>query len=90
MRYETQQRPPARFADLAGDRSQILQVLRAIVDEMENYRQNWEQERQNYIANDPNWQTEFSNEFDQDFQQYEDEIRRFRRGCELRGCRIQG
>jgi hypothetical protein len=83
MRYATQTNPPARFADLAGDRSQILQVLRAIVTEMENYRQNWEQERQNYIANNPGWEVEFGNEFDRDLQQYEDEIRRFRRGCEL-------
>ncbi|MBE9182035.1 hypothetical protein IQ268_26050 [Oculatella sp. LEGE 06141] len=40
MRYATQTNPPARFSDLAGDRTQILQVLRAIVTEMENYRQN--------------------------------------------------
>jgi len=83
MRYATQTNPPARFADLAGDRTQILEVLGAIVNQMENYRQKWEQERRNYIANDPNWETEFGNEFDRDFQQYEDEIRRFRRGCEL-------
>jgi Helicase conserved C-terminal domain len=83
MRYATQTNPPARFSDLAGDRTQILQVLRVIVNEMENYRQNWEQERQNYIADNPNWETEFGNEFNRDFQQYEDEIRRFRRGCEL-------
>jgi hypothetical protein len=83
MRYATQTNPPARFADLAGDCSQILGVLRAIVTEMENYRQNWEQERQSYIANNPDWEVEFGNEFDRDFQQYEDEIRRFRRGCEL-------
>jgi len=50
---------------------------------MENYRQNWEQERQNYSATNSNWETEFGNEFDRDFQQYEDEICRFRRGCEL-------
>jgi len=80
MRYVTQTNPPARFADLA---SNPIPVLRAIVNEMGNYRQRWQEERQNYIATSPDWETEFGSEFDRDFQQYEDEIRRFRRGCEL-------
>ncbi|WP_404786905.1 helicase-related protein [Altericista sp. CCNU0014] len=80
MRYETQTNPPARFSDLASD---PIPVLRTIVTEMEAYRQQWEDKRQNYIATNPNWEAEFGNEFDQDFQQYEGEIRRFRRGCEL-------
>jgi hypothetical protein len=80
MRYVTQSDPPARFADLANN---PIPTLRAIVNSMEAYRQVWEQRRQEYITNDPSWEAEFGNEFDNDFQQFADEIRRFRRGCEL-------
>jgi hypothetical protein len=80
MRYVTQNNPPARFADLANN---PIPALRAIVNSMEEYRKVWEQERQRYIANAPGWEAEFGNEFDRDRQQFEDEIRRFRRGCEL-------
>lgn len=79
-RYVTQSDPPARFADLANN---PISTLRAIVNSMEAYRQVWEQERQRYIATNPGWEAEFGNEFDNDFQQFQDEIRRFRRGCEL-------
>ncbi|HEY9671440.1 MAG TPA: helicase-related protein [Waterburya sp.] len=80
MRYVTQNNPPARFADLANN---PIPTLRAIVNSMQAYRQNWEQKRQEYIAKNPSWEAEFGNEFDNDFQQFADEIRRFRRGCEL-------
>ncbi|MGB3204723.1 MAG: helicase-related protein [Crinalium sp.] len=76
MRYVSQDNPPALFADLANN---PIPTLRAIVDSMEAYRQVWEQKRQGYIATNAGWE----NEFDHDFQQFQDEIHRFRRGCEL-------
>jgi len=81
MRYETQEDPPANFADLAND---PIPALRTIFATMESYKQKWEEERQRYIVENPDWESsEFSSEFDRDFHQFEDEIERFRRGCNL-------
>lgn len=81
MRYETQEDPPANFADLAND---PIPALRTIFTAMESYKQKWEEERQRYIFENPDWESsEFSSEFDRDFHQFEDEIERFRRGCNL-------
>ena len=80
MRYVTQKDPPALFEDLANN---PIPTLRAIVNSMEAYRQVWQQERQTKVATDPLWEAEFGDEFDHDFQKFQDEIRRFRRGCEL-------
>ena len=80
MRYVTQTEPSARFADLAQD---PLPTLDNILRAMEEYQQTWEQQRQHYISNDPNWETEFASEFDRDRQNFADEISRFRRGYEL-------
>jgi hypothetical protein len=80
-RYETQEDPPANFADLAND---PIPALRTIFAAMESYKQKWEEERQRYIVENPDWESsEFSSEFDRDFRQFEDEIERFRRGCNL-------
>ncbi len=70
MRPQTN--PPARFSDLAGDRSQILQVLEAISTRDGEIQGKMERKAANYIKNNPNWETEFGAEFDRDFQQYED------------------
>jgi hypothetical protein len=76
MRYATQEDPPANFADLAND---PIPALRTIFAAMERYKQKWEEERQRYIAENPDWESsEFSSEFDRDFHQFEDEIERFR------------
>lgn len=81
MRYATQEDPPANFADLAND---PIPALRTIFAAMERYKQKWEEERQRYIAENPDWESsEFSSEFDRDFHQFEDEIERFRGGCNL-------
>lgn len=80
MRYVTQTHPPARFEDLANN---PLPTLRAILKAMEAYRQVWDTERRRYETTYPDWEAEFGGEFDRDRQQFEDEIRRFRRGCEL-------
>lgn len=79
-RYTTRTQPEARFADLAQN---PISTLRTIVAAMQDYKQVWEQEKQAYIVRDPNWQTQFGTKFDQDQLQYEDEITRFRQGCEL-------
>jgi len=63
MRYVTREAPPARFADLANN---SIPTLRAIVNAMEAYRQIWEQERQRYIATNPDWEVYSGNEFDRD------------------------
>ncbi|MGH2272868.1 helicase-related protein [Anaerohalosphaeraceae bacterium U12dextr] len=80
LRFTTRTVPPARFADLARD---PLPFLDAILQAMQCYLQTWEQERDRYIANNPNWETEYGLEFDQDRQKYEEEIENFRLGNEL-------
>lgn len=80
MRFTTRTVPPARFEDLAQN---PMPVLEAILRAMDRYRQVWEQERQRYIEGDPNWEAEYSSEFERDRQRFEDEIERFRSGCEL-------
>lgn len=80
MRFTTRTVPPSRFEDLSQD---PMPVLEAILREMDRYRQVWEQERQRYIEGDPNWEAEYSSEFERDRQRFEDEIELFRYGCEL-------
>ena len=80
MRFTTRTIPPARFEDLAQD---PIPILEAILQAMERYQQVWGQERQRYIAGKPNWEAEYGSEFERDRQRFEEEIERFRSGCEL-------
>ncbi|NLE55412.1 MAG: hypothetical protein GX617_10770, partial [Lentisphaerae bacterium] len=79
-RFQTRIAPAARFADLAQD---PVPTLTSILQAMEQYGRVWEQERQQYVASRPNWETEYGAEFDQDRYRFEREIESFRRGCEL-------
>lgn len=80
MRYATRTTPPAPFADLAQN---PMPVLDAILIEMRSYRRLWEQARQDYVAADSSWESQFGVEFDRDQQIFEEEIERFWRGFEL-------
>jgi hypothetical protein len=80
MRFVTRTDPPARFVDLAQD---PMPTLKAILEAMENYQQIWIQERQQHVMGNPSWEAEYGAEYDQDNRRYEDEIERFRHGCEL-------
>ena len=80
MRFATRTVPPARFADLAQN---SLPILNSILQSMEDYRQEWGQELQRYISNNPDWETEHGLEFERDRLKFEEEIEWFRRGCGL-------
>src|SRR5205823_13243633 len=80
MRFVTQMTPSARFDDLAQN---PLPTLRAILSAMEDYRTQWDDARQQYVASDSTWEGAFGAEFDRNRAQFEDEIQRFRAGCEL-------
>ncbi len=80
MRYSTRTQPPAPFDSLAQD---PLSVLESILEAMQDYRQEWDRQRQRYRQTDPNWEDLHGAEYDNDRQLFEDEIRRFRRGLEL-------
>ncbi|HEU0143652.1 MAG TPA: hypothetical protein VFQ47_02595, partial [Nitrososphaera sp.] len=79
-RYTTRNSPPARFADLARD---PLSTLEAIAGAMDEYLSEWDRWRATYAASKPNWGTQFSGSFEEDRQQFENEIVAFRRGCQL-------
>jgi hypothetical protein len=79
-RYQTKEQPKPYFRNLAQN---PLLILEAIYSAMEDYLQQWDEERRNYINKEPNWEAEFGSEFDRDRQQFEQEISRFRRGYEL-------
>ncbi len=80
LRFATRTDPPARFFDLAQD---PMPILNGILQAMERYEQVWAQEQQRYVASHRNWTAEYGAEFDRDQQRFEEEIERFRRGCEL-------
>lgn len=80
MRYLTREDPPATFAALAQD---PLPTLNTILTTMESYLSVWKQKRQHYIDTYPNWESLFGAEFDRDRQRFEEEVERFRRGCQL-------
>jgi Helicase conserved C-terminal domain len=80
MRFSTRTTPTAQFVDLARD---PITTLNNILQAMENYPEVWEQERQRYVAIHPNWDTEYSSEFNHDFQIFQEEIERFKYGYEL-------
>lgn len=80
MRYMTQTKPKALFADLARD---PLPTLEVILGAMGAYLRDWDEARRRYMAADPDWENRFGDSFDGDRRTFEDEISRFRRGCEL-------
>ena len=80
MRYLTKTVPSAKFSDLAEN---PIPILDSILHAMEEYREVWKQERQNYTNSDPKWEDQHASEFDQDFQKFEEEIEDFQRGYEL-------
>lgn len=80
MRYVTQATPAAPFAALA---QAPIPVLRDIIDAMRSYLPTWDQARQRYVAANPAWETEYGAEYDKDQHVFEQEIERFRQGCEL-------
>jgi hypothetical protein len=80
MRYATCTAPPAKFADLAQD---PIPTIEAILEAMIAHRQAWDEARQQYLADDPNWEAQHGPEFDADRQRFEEEIDGFRRGCQL-------
>jgi hypothetical protein len=80
MRFVTRTTPRARFVELSQD---PMPILMAILEAMEDYRQVWDLERRHYISGNLNWAAEYGAEFDRDRETFEEEIRRFRRGCEL-------
>lgn len=79
-RYSTRVEPRARFADLAKD---PMLTLKTILQAMEDYQQEWEVERQHYVAEIADWEKVYNVEYEKDRQTYREEIERFRNGCEL-------
>ncbi|MGD1154012.1 MAG: helicase-related protein [Syntrophales bacterium] len=80
MRFVTRTVPPAQFNDLAQD---PMPALGAILNAMEEYRTVWQDERRRRSANSASWEAEYGTEFDREYQKYEEEIERFREGCEV-------
>lgn len=80
MRYTTRNNPPANFANLANE---PLQQLEAIASAMDEYLNQWREQRAAYVSANPNWETQFGSSFNQDQQQFENEITDFRRGLQL-------
>ncbi len=79
-RYVTKAEPPAFFCDLAQDPMPVLdEILRA----MESYREIWDEAGTAYAESGPNWSPELQQRFDSDKAGFDDEIERFRRGCEF-------
>ena len=80
LRYETRSEPEAPFDALATD---PIPVLTNILSAMESYRAEWNQARDDYIKQNPNWETEHGEEFNRDLATFEREIELFRRGIDL-------
>ena len=79
-RYETRSEPEAPFDALATN---PIPVLTNILSAMESYRAEWDQARNDYIRQDPNWETEHGEEFNRDLATFVREIELFRRGIDL-------
>ena len=80
MRYVSLTQPSALFSELSDDPVPVLEV---ILDSMVNYKKVWQQARNSYVESYNNWEVESGAEFQNDAQQFEDEIDRFRQGLEL-------
>ena len=80
LRYSTRLVPAAPFERLAQD---PLPILRAILSAMEQYRDIWQQDRARYVNGDPNWENQHGEEYDNDRNVFESEIRRFSEGVQL-------
>lgn len=81
MRYSTQTDPPARFEDLAKE--DPIPVLDAILEAMEGYLSEWDEQRCRYVNDDASWETTHGADFDEDRRGFEQEIARFRSGRDL-------
>jgi hypothetical protein len=79
-RYSTRSVPAAEFADLADN---PVPVLETILEAMKCYLGEWTNQREKYVASDPNWAQKHAAEFDEDFAHYKDEIARFEAGLNL-------
>lgn len=80
MRYSTQEKPEARFADLADN---PVPILRRILNAMEDYLSVWDTERLRYIEQQPDWENIYGNEFDKDKNKFIREIEDFRCGVKM-------
>lgn len=80
MRYTPLTQPVALFSELSND---PVPVLEAILDSMVNYKRVWHQARNSYVQSYANWEVEFGAEFQNDEQQFDAEIDRFRQGLEM-------
>jgi hypothetical protein len=79
-RYQTRSEPRAPFGDLARD---PLPVLDRILEAMESYRTVWDEQRERYRRETPDWEAKHGQEYDKDRQTYEEEIASFRLGRDL-------
>lgn len=79
-RYRTRTEPRASFADLATD---PLPALNSILGAMEAYQAEWEDARNQYLRNCPDWEATHGSEFDRERGQFTEEISRFREGLQL-------
>jgi len=80
MRYVSLTQPSALFSELSND---PIPVLEAILDSMVKYKKVWQQARDSYVESYTNWEVEFGAEFQNDTQQFDEELNRFRQGLEL-------
>lgn len=81
MRYSTRTEPPARFEDLAKE--DPVPVLDSILQAMEGYLDEWDEQRRRWVDGDASWETIHGEDFDKDRRGFEQEIARFRRGRDL-------
>ncbi len=79
MRYQTQNRPKASFADLA---QQPLPVLETILKCMQEYLEEWDKQSIIYSKKEW-WKNTFQAEYENDRQKFEDEIKRFALGLQI-------
>jgi hypothetical protein len=80
MRYATRSNPSATFSDLSSD---PLPTLGAVDEAMTDYLSEWDEQRTRFIENDPGWEEQFGQSYEQDRLEFEREITEFRRGCDL-------
>ena len=78
-RYVTQQKPEAKFLDLAGN---PIPYLKKIYDEMVKYLGVWDEEAKKIQVVREEWE-KYGNEFQKDRTEFENEIKRFRKGLEI-------
>jgi len=80
MRYLTRMTPVARFDELALD---PMPVLEAILNDMKDYENRWEDYRRRYASQISDWERTYGSEFERDRQAYGSDICRFEEGLKL-------